>query len=495
MIVDSLKTLKIVMNNPISRNVLRMGLKTCRDGRVKKIEHALAIFAGEGTPHNVSCHLYSWIVSAILMVSGVPFDVDFEKLRGYFKDPIVRRGVVSVLSGIGRHGVTKPQFLDAPFLVVWNYTNACNLRCMHCYQRADRSALNELTTKEKMKVVKDLAEAGVVSIAFSGGEPLMSRDFYRVAAEAKERGMYVALATNGTLITQRVARRLKESGVEYVEVSLDAATPEVHDKFRGIPGSFEKTMRGIKNCVKEGFFTCIATAVTKLNLHEIPRLVRLARDVGAKRFITFNFIPVGRAEDISELDLTPDQREELLKLLFRKSKEDGIEILSTAPQFARVCLAMSRGRAVAPTHFYVGQPSWDLHVLAEFIGGCGAGRLYGALQPNGDVTPCVFMPNLVVGNIRERGFLDIWHNSEVMWKLRNRELLKGYCGKCEYKYVCGGCRARALGYFEDILTPDPGCVNNKEFYMRYLTGRRKEEALRSDIDFHDFAILQHFRNS
>jgi len=156
---------------------------------------------------------------------------------------------------------------------------------------------------------------------------------------------------------------------------------------------------------------------------------------------------------------------------------------------------MSGGRAVAPTHFYVGQPSWDLHVLAEFIGGCGAGRLYGALQPNGDVTPCVFMPNLVVGNVRERGFLDIWHNSEVMWKLRNRELLKGYCRKCEYKYVCGGCRARALGYFEDILTPDPGCVNNKEFYMRYLTGRRKEEALRSDIDFHDFAILQHLRNS
>ncbi|MFQ6080600.1 MAG: radical SAM protein [Candidatus Bathyarchaeia archaeon] len=494
MIVDALKMLKTVMDNPVSRNVLRMGLKACQDCHVKEIEHALAIFAGEDTPHNVSCHLYSWMVSAILMVSGSFFDVDFEKLRGYFKDPIVRRGVVSVLSGIGRRGVTKPQFLDAPFLVVWNYTNACNLRCKHCYQRAERPGPNELSTREKLRVVSDLAEAGVVSIAFSGGEPLMSRDFYRVAAEAKKRGMYIALATNGTLISPSVARRLKKCGVEYVEVSLDAATPEVHDGFRGIAGSFEKTMRGIKNCVEEGFFTCIATTVTKLNLQEVPRLVRLARNVGAKRFITFNFIPVGRAENISDLDLTPDQREELLRLLFRKSREDGIEILSTAPQFARVCLAMSEGRAVAPTHFYVGQASWDLHVLAEFIGGCGAGRLYGALQPNGDVTPCVFMPDLVVGNVRERTFSDIWHNSEVMWKLRNRELLKGHCGQCEYKYVCGGCRARALGYFGDVLAPDPGCVNNKEFYMRYLTGRRKDEALRSNIDLHDFAILQHLRS-
>lgn len=174
--------------------------------------------------------------------------------------------------------------------------------------------------------------------------------------------------------------------------------------------------------------------------------------------------------------------------------EDGIEILSTAPQFARVCLIMSGGRTVAPTHFYFGHASWDLHVLAEFIGGCGAGRLYCALQPSGDVTPCVFMPDLVIGNVRERPFLDIWHSSEVLWKLRNRELLRGHCGQCEYKYFCGGCRARALGYFGDILTPDPGCVYNKELYTRYLTGRREYEALRSNIDLQDFAILQHLRS-
>ncbi len=468
MIVDALKVLKIVMDNPFSRNLLQMGLKNCKDCRMREIEHALAIFAGQDIPHTISCHVYSLMVSSILRISGATFNVDFERLRSYFKDPIVRRGVTSVLSGIGRYGVTKPQYLDAPFLIVWNYTNACNLRCKHCYQRADRPGPDELTTEERLKVVGELAEAGVVSIAFSGGEPLMRRDFYKVATEVRKRGIYIALATNGTFITRRIARKLKKCGVDYIEVSLDAATPRIHDDFRGIAGTFEKTLNGVKNCVEEGFFTCVATAVTKLNLPEIPRVIEMVKHIGVKRFITFNFIPVGRAENIVDLDLNPEQREELLKLLFEKSWDSGIEILSTAPQFARICLTMSKGRTVAPTHFYIGHASWNLRVLAEFIGGCGAGRLYCAIQPNGDVTPCVFMPDMVVGSIKEQSFLDAWHNSEVMWQLRNRDLLKGHCGNCEYKYVCGGCRARALGYFGDILAPDPGCVNNKEFYIEYL---------------------------
>jgi len=469
MIIDTLKLLKVVMDNPLSRGALQTGLKRCKDCRTRELEHALAIFAGRDKPHNLSCHVYSLMVATILRAGGASFNVNFEQLRNYFSDPIVRRGVTSVLSGIGRHGVTKPQFLDAPFLVVWNYTDACNLRCKHCYQRADKPTPNEMVTEERLKIVGELAEAGVVSIAFSGGEPLMRQDFYEVAMEAKRKGMYVALATNGTLINRGTARKLKQSGVGYVEISLDAAAPEIHDGFRGIAGSFQKTLRGIETCVKEGIFTCIATTVTKFNLHEIPRLIKLAKDAGAKRFLAFNFIPVGRAEDIVDLDLTSEEREQLLKLLFRKSQDDKIQILSTAPQFARICLTMSEGKAVAPTHFYVGQAPWDLHVLAEFIGGCGAGRLYCALQPNGDITPCVFMPNMIVGSLRKQSFLSVWHHSEVMWKLRDRDLLKDHCGHCEYKYICGGCRARALGYFGDILAPDPGCVNNKEFYVKHLS--------------------------
>jgi radical SAM protein with 4Fe4S-binding SPASM domain len=278
----------------------------------------------------------------------------------------------------------------------------------------------------------------------------------------KEEGMHVALATNGTLITNKVAKKLKDIGVDYVEISIDSAEPEQHDAFRGVSGSFNRALEGIKHCVDQEILTCVATTVTQLNLHEIPDIIDLAEKLRAQRFMAFNFIPAGRGADVTEIDLRPEQREALLKMLMNKNLSGGIQALSTAPQLARVSLQMSGGEIVAPTHMYVGHPSWDLKVLAEFIGGCGAGRLYCALQPNGDVSPCVFMPRLVVGKVRESSFSDIWEKNEVMQRLRDRRLLEGHCGNCQYKHVCGGCRARALGYFNDIMAPDPGCIRELE---------------------------------
>lgn len=466
MLIPTLETLKFTMNNPFSRYVLRYGSKFCKECSESRLEHALEIFCGISYPVKSSCKTYSFLVKLLLKTGGMIFGVNDEtQFKEYFMDPTVRRGLTSVLHGIGEYGITKPQLLGAPFLVVWNFTNACNLNCKHCYQRAGRQASDELTTEERLRVVEEMAKAGVVAIAFSGGEPLISRDFYEVATKVKEEGMYVALATNATLITEKIAKKLKSVGVDYVEISLDSATPEQHDAFRGIPGSFNRTLRGIKNCIDAGIFTCIATAVTQTNLHEIPEIIDLAEKLGAKRFIAFNFIPAGRGEDVVDLDLTPEQRENLLKMLFKRNESGKIQVLSTAPQFARVSLELSGGEMVAPTHMYIGRQYWGLNTLAEFVGGCGAGRLYCALQPNGDISPCVFTPGLVVGNIRKTSFMDIWHHSEVMQKLRDRGLLKENCGTCQYRYICGGCRARAFGYFKDILAPDPGCIRNKEHYV------------------------------
>lgn len=438
------------MNNSFSRSVLRYGLELCEGCGKHRLEHALEIFTGVSYPVNNSCKAYSFLVKMLLKTGGAIFGVKEEgQLKEYFKDPITRRGLLSVLRGIAKYGLTKPQLLDAPFLVVWNFTNDCNLNCRHCYQRAGKPTLDELTTKEKLRAVEEIAEAGVVSIAFSGGEPLVSRDFYEVASRTKEEGMHVALATNGTLITERTAERLREIGIDYVEISLDSATPNQHDAFRGVPGSFYRTLRGIKNCIEKGIFTCVATTVTQANLHEVSEIIDLTERLGAERFIAFNFIPAGRGEDVSDLDLSPEQREFLLKMLVNKNQTKKIQVLSTAPQLARVSLDLSGGEVVAPTHMYISRAYWDLKVLAEFIGGCGAGRLYCALQPNGDVSPCVFMPDLVVGNIRQSAFLDIWHNNEVMQKLRDRSQLKDNCGGCEYKYVCG------WKYSRDIL-PNKG---------------------------------------
>ena len=466
MLIPTLAILKFTMNNPFSRYVLRYGSEFCEECRKSRLEHALEIFSGTSYPVKSSCKTYSFLVKALLKTGGTVFGVNDEtQFKEYFMDPTVRRCLASVLCGIAKYGITKPQLLGAPFLVVWNFTNACNLNCKHCYQRAGKQTSDELTIEEQLQVVEEMVETGVVAIAFSGGEPLVSRDFYEVATKAKEEGMYVALATNGTLITERIAKKLKNVGVDYVEISLDSADPKRHDVFRGIPGSFYRALEGIKHCVDQGIFTCVATTVTQLNLHEIPDIIDLAEKLRVQRFMAFNFIPAGRGEDVVDLDLTPEQREDLLKRLFKRNESGKIQVLSTAPQFARVSLELSGGEMVAPTHMYIGQEHWGLKTLAEFIGGCGAGRLYCALQPNGDVSPCVFMPSLVVGNIRKTSFIDIWHHSEVMQKLRDRSLLKKNCGTCQYRYICGGCRARAFGYFKDISAPDPGCIRNKEHYV------------------------------
>ena len=462
MITSALKILKLTMSNPLSRLLLRNGLALCRVRRTSRLEHALELFSGASCPVDKSCMMYSFFVKILLKAGGMMFSVDESSLKNFVKDPTARRGLISVLRGIAKYGITKPQFLDAPFLVVWNFTNACNLKCKHCYQSAGIRASDELTTEEKFLAVEEMARAGVVSIAFSGGEPLLAHDFYDVVGKVKEEGMHVALATNGTLITSKVAKRLKDIGVDYVEISLDSGDPERHDAFRGVSRSFYRALEGIKHCVDQGVFTCVATTATQLNAHEIPAIIDLAEELRVQRFMAFNFIPAGRGADVAEIDLSPEQREALLKMLVEKNLYGEIQALSTAPQLARVSLQLSGGEIVAPTHMYVGRPSWDLKVLAEFIGGCGAGRLYCALQPNGDVSPCVFMPRLIVGNIRESSFMDIWEKSEVMLRLRDRSLLKGHCGNCKYKHVCGGCRARALGYFNDIMAPDPGCIRELE---------------------------------
>ncbi|RLE76111.1 MAG: hypothetical protein DRJ44_04670, partial [Thermoprotei archaeon] len=199
--------------------------------------------------------------------------------------------------------------------------------------------------------------------------------------------------------------------------------------------------------------------VTRLNLDEVDDILDLAEEIGVQRVVFFNFIPVGRGEDIKNLDLTPEEREELLKKLYLENQKRRLEIYSTAPQFARVSCILSNGREIAATHFYVkGDPV--ISSLAEYIGGCGAGRIYAALQPNGNITPCVFIPSVIVGNVAETPFKKIWCKSEVFKALQDRKRLKGGCGACPYKYVCGGCRARALAYTGDILGPDPGCILN-----------------------------------
>ena len=414
--------------------------------------------------HSLNSIMFSGVIKMALKLGCMAFNVSWEETINALKVPYFKKGLLNVLNGIGMYGVTRPYRIPAPFLVVWNYTNACNLRCKHCYQRADKPTPDELTTRERFAVVDQLDENNVSALAFSGGEPLMRKDFYKVAKYAYDKGLHVSVATNGTLLTKDVATRLKNSGVGYVEISLDGATKETHESFRGVKGCFEKALRGIRNSVEAGIYTCIATTATEHNLDEIPRIIDLAKKIGVKRVIVFNFIPTGRGEEIVHLDLSPTEREDLLKYLYEELAGGQIETLCTAPQYSRVCLQQSLARGkdlLSPTHFAALDFHGKAKHLADFLGGCGAGRLYCAIQPNGLVTPCVFMP-IVVGDLRKRSLREIWLNSKVMNDLRDREKLEGRCSHCEYKYICGGCRARAYAYYGDYLAPDPGCIRELE---------------------------------
>ncbi|MBO8182257.1 MAG: radical SAM protein [Archaeoglobus sp.] len=443
--------LKKLFENPVAKGLIS------KVATPKRLEKVLAIYCGAAEASGIKDRVYAKGIAEIVAKAAERFDIDEELLKGGLRDPYYRRGVANVVAGIAKYGITLPQKLYAPFLVVWNFTNRCNLRCKHCYANAGKVD-DELTLEEKLDLLRQLDDAGVVAISFSGGEPLIHKDFWKVAEYASKLGFHVSVATNGTLITPEVAGRLKEI-VDYVEVSLDAANPATHDEFRGVKGAFERALNGIKSCVDAGILTGIATTATKLNLKEIPEIVSLAERLGVYRLVVFNFIPTGRGKEITSLDLNAEERRWLLEFLYDSLQRRNLQVLSTSPLYAVVSVEKvleGKGERMTPTHFAdVCMPSDSALVLADFLGGCGAGRLYCGIQPNGDITPCVFLP-LVVGNYRN-GFLKIWQENSILELLRDRDGPDYACKDCDYKYICGGCRARAYGYFGDIRGTDPGC--------------------------------------
>jgi radical SAM protein with 4Fe4S-binding SPASM domain len=454
------------LGNPVSRLMLRWVSKRGENG--SRLDNALKRYAGYDVGYGFSDRIAYRVVKTALDKGTESFGLPKNEIKESLKEPIVRRGLANILEGIGKYGVMKPQLCAAPFLVVWGFTKQCNLRCKHCYENAElKPAEDELTTDETKAVIDQFADIGVVAIAFSGGEPLIRKDFFEIVKYASDRDFYISVASNGTLITPEVAKRLRDVGVNYIEVSLDGFEKE-HDRFRRVPGAWKRTCQGIKNCVNAGLDTCVATTVTHHNLKNIPKFIDFVENkLKANRVIFFNYVPTRRGKDIAKDDLTPQEREELLKFMYGKMLDKGcrLDVFSTAPQYSRIAKEFASGPEVA-THFTNKQATEMLQgrtkALTEFIGGCGAGRLYCGLEPNGDIQPCVFIP-IKIGNIREQPLKEVWGNSPVLKKIRDRDKIKG-CGECEHRYICGGCRARAYGYFGDVAGPDPGCINNLKYW-------------------------------
>ena len=376
------------------------------------------------------------------------------------------RALVATARSVGRYGLTRPQRFTSPLMVVWNFTQACNLRCAHCYQDARRRLPDELDLPQQLQVLEILRRNDVAMLALSGGEPMMSPTFWPVAQRAARMGFHLSVATNGTLVDEDSAHRLRDVGVKYVEISIDSVDEATHDRFRGSPGYWRRAVAGIRAAVAvEGMRVALAATITRLNFEELEDLIRFAKDLGCDCFYAFNFIPTGRGKAIVDLDLSPAQREEMLRILFEHMQSDTIAIISSAAQLARYCVSQADDDAVVNTGHYGHGRGGKARLLSQYVGGCGAGRVYCAVQPNGVITPCVFMP-LPIGNILTDEFPRLWETHPVLELLRDRDRRKGHCRVCDYRDYCGGCRARPYGYFGDLTMADPGCIFNREAWEK-----------------------------
>ncbi|MGC9131629.1 MAG: radical SAM protein [Pyrobaculum sp.] len=351
----------------------------------------------------------------------------------------------------GRFGVDKPSDFSAPFrpIVSWNITRRCNLKCLHCYIDAGPAEAGELSTSEALDVVDQMAEVGVPLILFTGGEPLTRPDFFEIAGYARERGIRLVLSTNGTLITPEVAKRLREVGVVYVGVSLDSASAEFHDRFRGVAGSFAAALAGIKNAIAAGLDVGLRFVVTAKNIHEVGSYVDFAASLGVRRITFYHLSAAGRAQKLEEdWWYTPRQYREFIETLIAKARQYAgrLEIETTLAPYDGIYIALTVG----------GGDSKYLEFV-ESTGGCG--RKIISIYPNGDVYPCQFIDFYKLGNVRERRLREILTPERLAPFVETDKYLRGpRCSSCPYKKFCkGGDRARAYYMSGDMFGDDPLC--------------------------------------
>jgi radical SAM protein with 4Fe4S-binding SPASM domain len=355
------------------------------------------------------------------------------------------------LFGMGLKG--KPY---TPQIVSYAVTKACNLRCLHCHADAREAMPNELNLEEARQAIDEMADLGTDALLFSGGEPLLRKELVLDLAEyCVDVGVIPAMLTNGVLINHKVAWELKDAGIMAVGIPLDSSIPESHDKLRNVPGTFEKAVKAIKACLDLDLEAAVTTMALKSNFDEIPKIMDFVANLGVKQVVLYDLVPVGRAKNLMDLAMSQTQRVSLIRYLHRmQEKKEMIFVISGGnPLYPEIVSEMHRVNGTKPPDLLLKQ-FW---VHAPI--GCHAGLQYFSLQPDGDVYPCPFL-HVKVGNIREQNLSDIWHNSKVLNELRDRSMLKGKCGECEYRETCGGCRGRAHAYTGDYLETDPVCLSD-----------------------------------
>lgn len=331
--------------------------------------------------------------------------------------------------------------LAAPLYVVWETTLDCNAKCIHCYSDASfgRAQQRGLPTPKALEVIDQLAEAGVLILAFSGGEPLLREDWALLASHAVSKGMHVSIATNGLAVNERVAKELAKIGVQNISVSIDGDNAATHEAVRRIPGIFEAACSAVTRLRAQDLRVTVNFTPMRLNFKQALGVIDLAQRLGANKVNLTEYVYLSRGG--LDLMLQPEELKEVVELWIAESSRR--ELIEVDWHDCRVALLLPPEEAKNYT-------------------GCGAGYTHCRITLAGDVTPCVVLP-MTVGNLNDQDFKDIWRNSKLLAQIRNRENIReGNCSSCEHKATCGGCRAISYAASGHPFSGDPTCWINPE---------------------------------
>ncbi len=340
-----------------------------------------------------------------------------------------------------------------PKWIAWEITRRCNLNCIHCRSSSEMVVEQhpDFSTGEAYRIIDDISSYAKPVVVLSGGEPLLRRDIFDIAQYGTEKGLRMCLATNGTLVTEDICEKIKSSGIRIISLSLDGASEETHDDFRKEKGAFTGTMNAAKLFKKHGIEFLINSSFTKRNQKEIPKVYKLAKELGATAWYMFMIVPTGRGEEIMNELISKEDYEELLEWHYHMEKKEKEMLVrpTCAPHYYRVVLQQAKEEG----------EKYERRSLKFSTGGakgCIAGQLIALIDVDGNVLPCSYFPKFA-GNLREKPFKEIWEKSELFRELRDFKKYKNKCGACEFINVCGGCRARAYSVYGDYLEEEPFC--------------------------------------
>ncbi|MBI4650061.1 heme b synthase [Candidatus Desantisbacteria bacterium] len=338
-----------------------------------------------------------------------------------------------------------------PRLIAWEVTRSCVLSCIHCRAAATRGKYKgELTTAECFSFLEDVATFAKPIIILTGGEPMMRDDIFEIAKKGTDLGLRMVMAPCGPLMNIEKANLMKEVGIQRISLSIDGATSETHDKFRQQEGAFAGVMKAIECANTVGLEFQINTTITKINIHEVPEILKLAVALGAKAYHPFLLVPTGRGKDLADQEISPEDYEKTLLWIYNQRNNIPIQFKPTcAPHYYRIYRQQEKaaGRTVTVKS----------HGMDAMTKGCMGGTGFAFISNTGKVQICGFLEE-ECGDIKKEPFSLIWKTSKIFNEMRNIDGYRGKCGICEYRTVCGGCRARAYAVTGDYLAPEPYCT-------------------------------------